>query len=158
MPVKKASKPPGYLSGQLSKALILVGLVILVTVVFLLKNQASPAKTLEDQTPEAQLDAYLGNHQPVLVFFHSTTCKSCIDMMGIVDQVYPEFNRQVGLVDVQVYDSDNEALIRRARISNIPTQVFINAKGEGNTVIGGMQPDELRTELQAIADRAPDGD
>jgi hypothetical protein len=79
-------------------------------------------------------------------------------MMGVVDQIYPEFKDQVGLVDVNVYQTWNENLLSRARITNIPTQVFINEKGEGKTLIGGMQPDELRAELHTLAEGQTRGD
>lgn len=138
--------------------LILVGIIIVITAVYFLKNHSKPQPDLAAKAPEAQLDWYLENEQPVFVFFHSTTCKSCTDMMAVVDQVYPEFKDRVGLVDVDVYASINENLLRRGRITNIPTQVFINEKGEGKTSIGGMQPDELRAELQLLAEGSINGD
>jgi thioredoxin-like negative regulator of GroEL len=113
---------------------------------------------LTTKAPEAQLNWYLENEQPVFVFFHSTTCQTCIDMMAVVDQVYPEFKDQVGLVNVDVYASWNEDLLRQARITNIPTHVFINSKGEGTTMIGGMPPEELRAQLQALAAGGNSGD
>jgi thiol-disulfide isomerase/thioredoxin len=158
MSAKKSAKSQWKPGGLLPTILIIAGLIILVAVVFLLKNQPTKVEAPVDQLPETQLDWYLENHQPVFVFFHSTTCKTCTDMMVIVDQVYPEFKDQVGLVDVNVYQSWNEELLRRAQITNIPTQVFINEKGEGKTMIGGMQPDELRAELQALAEGQINGD
>ncbi len=158
MPGKSTSKLMMKYGRFLPTILIIGGLILLVVVVFLLKNQPAKVEAPVDQLPEAQLDWYLENHQPVFVFFHSTTCKTCTDMMVTVDQVYPEFKDQVGLVDVNVYQSWNEQLLRRAQITNIPTQVFINEKGEGKTMIGGMQPDDLRAELQALAEGQINGD
>jgi thiol-disulfide isomerase/thioredoxin len=158
MPPKSYSKSHSGKTNFLPTVLMLAGIIIVVVVVFLLKNQPEPKPDLTAKTAETQLDWYLENEQPVFVFFHSTTCKTCTDMMVIVDQVYPEFKDQVGLVDVDVYASWNEDLLRRARITNIPTQVFINGKGEGKTMIGGMQPDELRAQLQALAVGGNNGD
>ena len=59
---------------------------------------------------------------------------------------------------MDVYASWNEDLLSRAQITNIPTQVFINGKGEGKTMIGGMQPEELRAQLQAMAEGGNSGD
>lgn len=145
-------------TGFLPTILILAGIFIIVTVVFLLKNKPESKLDLTAKAPEDQMNWYLENEQPVFVFFHSTTCKTCTDMMSIVDQVYPEFKDQVGLIDVDVYDSFNENLIRSAGITNIPTQVFIDGEGEGKTMIGGMQPEELRAQLQALAAGANRGD
>ena len=158
MPATTTSKSHTKHTGLLPKILILAGIVLLVAVVFLIKNQPTKEEAPADKLPETQLDWYLENSQPVFVFFHSTTCKTCTDMMVIVDQVYPEFKGQIGLVDVNVYDPLNEELLRRAKITNIPTQVFINEQGEGKTMIGGMQPDELRAELQGLVDGVSRGD
>lgn len=158
MPHKRHSKSHSKKTNLLPSILILAGIIIVVTAVFLLKNQSEPEPDLTVKAPETQLDWYLENEQPVFVFFHSTTCKSCTDMMAVVDQVYPEFKDQVGLVDVDVYASFNENLLRRGKITNIPTQVFINEKGEGKTSIGGMQPEELRAELQMLAEGGNLGD
>lgn len=158
MPAKPKKNAQRHRVGALPTIFILVGIFLLVAVVFLLKNETEPPAELSGQTPEMQLDWYLENQQPVFIFFHSTTCQTCIDMMDIVAQVYPEFDGQVGLVDVNVYEPRNERLLQRARISNIPTQVFVNQKGEGKTLIGAMQPDELRVELRALAGGASNGD
>ncbi len=158
MPPKKHSTSHSGQTNFLPTMLILAGIIIVVTVVFLLKNEPETKPDLTTKAPEGQLDWYLENEQPVFVFFHSTTCKTCTDMMAIVDQVYPEFKDQVGLVDVDVYASWNEDLLRQARITNIPTQVFINGKGEGKTMIGGMPPEELRAQLQALVAGGNSGD
>jgi thiol-disulfide isomerase/thioredoxin len=158
MTAKKSSRSKSKPAGLLPKILIIAGIVILIAAVFLLKNQPAKTEVPLDKLPETQLNWYLENHQPVFVFFHSTTCQTCIDMMGVVDQIYPKFKDHVGLVDVNVYQTWNENLLRRARITNIPTQVFINEKGEEKTMIGGMQPDELRAELQILAGAKTRGD
>jgi thiol-disulfide isomerase/thioredoxin len=90
--------------------------------------------------------------QPVFVFFHSNNCKSCLDMIAVVDQVYPDFRADVALVDVNVYDPENQGLIQRAKIFSIPTQVFIDASGQGKVTIGVMAPEDLRQQLQALAE------
>lgn len=157
MQEKKTKKTHSVQTGRLPKLLILAGIIILVVMVFVLKNKPEPAPDLAGKSAEEQLDWYLENEQPVFIFFHSTTCKTCTDMMAVVDQVYPAYKEQVGLVDVDVYATWNQDLLQRARITNIPTQIFVNGKGEGMTVIGGMQPDELSTELQALADGVDHG-
>ena len=158
MPPRKHSKSNSGKTTFLPTVLILTGIIIVAAVDFLLKNEPEPKLDLTAQAPESQLDWYLENEQPVFVFFHSTTCKTCTDMMAVVAQVYPEFKGQVGLVDVDVYAAWNEDLLRQARITNIPTQVFINGKGEGKTIIGGMPPEELRAQLQVLAEGGNSGD
>ena len=89
--------------------------------------------------------------QPTLAFFHSNNCVQCIKMMEVVEQVYPEFDDSVALVDVNVYDKRNASLLQRARIRAIPTQIFFDRTGQGMVVMGAMTPDQFREQMQALA-------
>ena len=71
-------------------------------------------------------------------------------MMGRVYQIYPEFEGSIALVDIDVYDSQNTNLLRRASIHTIPTLVFIDQKGQKKVSIGVMEEDQLRQQLQAL--------
>lgn len=104
-----------------------------------------------DGTAEEQVDYYLNQGQPVFVFFHSNDCQSCIDMMGVVDEVFPEFREVLPIVDVNVYDPVNQNLLRRAEVRSIPTQIFLGADGEGRASVGLMSPDQLREQLSLLA-------
>jgi thiol-disulfide isomerase/thioredoxin len=148
MPKKKTSSASPRLKRN---TMIIVAICALILIVlFVKKSQEKETPDLSKQTAEAQLDNHLEAGRPVFVFFHSNNCQSCIDMMGIVDQVYPEFEKQIALVDVNVYDEVNQALLQRAGINSIPTQVFINSEGQGKTIIGVMNPDQLREQLQGL--------
>ena len=63
--------------------------------------------------------------------FHSNNCKQCLTMMEVVEQVYPEFANSVALVDVNVYDERNAALLQQARIRAIPSQIDRRGTGTG---------------------------
>lgn len=104
-------------------------------------------------TPEQQLEAYLENGKAVFIFFHSDNCQSCIDMMGVVDQVYPDYQNTVPLVDVNVYDPANQNLLKRAGINTIPTQLFLDANGQGRIAMGIMSPAQLQEQLNALAEQ-----
>jgi len=150
MPVKKKNKSHPNHSGTLPKILIIAGIVLIVVVLFLFKNQPSKSAAPAGESPEAQMDQYLKDGKPIFAFYHSTDCHSCIVMMDTVAQVYPEFKDGVALVDVNVYDPQNENLLRRARINSIPTLVFIDRNGEGKVTIGVIEADALRQELTAL--------
>ncbi len=77
--------------GPLPRILILGGIIILVAVIFVLKNQSTPEPITSSVSAEEQLDQHLKEGKPSFVFFHSNNCQSCIDMIAIVDQVYPDF-------------------------------------------------------------------
>jgi len=109
------------------------------------------ATSLPDEMPDAQLERLLAAGQPTLAFFHSTDCVQCIKMMQVVEQVYPEFDDEVALVDVHVYDQRNASLLQRAGIRAIPTQIFFDQTGQGLVVMGAMDPQQFRERLQALA-------
>lgn len=111
----------------------------------------APAAAQPDELPEAQLEHLLTAGRPTLAFFHSNNCVQCIKMMGVVEQVYPEFDDSVALVDVNVYDNRNASLLQRARIQAIPTQIFFDRTGQGMVVMGAMTPDQFRERMQALA-------
>lgn len=136
-----------------AKSLLVLGVIILAGAIVLLKLQASATAQMPPvagQLPEAQLSSALAAGRPVLGFFHSNNCASCIEMIGIVNQVYPAFSREIILVDVNVYDPLNENLLRQEQIRVIPTMIFFEQSGEKQTVMGVMQPEQLRAQLSAM--------
>lgn len=101
--------------------------------------------------PETQLDQYLAAGKPTVAFFHSNDCVQCIKMIEVVDQVYPNFADKVALLDVNVYEQRNANLLRRAGVRAIPTMIFIDRTGQGQGVLGFMEPDAFRRQLQQLA-------
>ena len=114
-------------------------------------SSQAAATALPDELPETQLEQLVAAGQPTLAFFHSNNCVQCIKMMEVVEQVYPEFDDSVALVDVNVYDQRNASLLQRARIRAIPTQIFFDQTGQGMVIMGAMTPDEFREQMQTLA-------
>lgn len=137
-----------------SNLLILAGIAVLILAVILIKG--ATAKTSEpipeSLSLEAQLDKYLNDKKPTLAFYHSNNCDTCIKMIAVVEEVYPEYKDKVALIDVNVYDETNKSLLQRVGIRYIPTQIFINAAGEENVLVGLMTADELRLQLQLLVE------
>jgi len=106
---------------------------------------------LSGELPEAQLERLLTAGQPTLAFFHSNNCVQCIKMMEVVEQVHPEFDSSVALVDVDVYDKANSRLLQRAQIRAIPTQIFFDRTGQGKMIMGAMTPDQFREQMRTLA-------
>ena len=140
-----------------SQIVILVGVAVLVVILVTAKGQPSGSVSPQGplaavpEAPEAALDRAVAANQPTLAFFHSLTCDPCIEMTAIVEAVYPEFKGEITLVDVNVYDDRNAALLQRARIITIPTLVLIDRNGEGEWFPGVMDGPQLRQRLQALA-------
>lgn len=146
---KARHKKPNY-----AQLMIVTGMIILAGVVLLLKIQkpaTAETQPSSGQTPEIQLTNALKAGKPTLGFFHSDNCDSCIQMMEIVAQVYQMYSERVVLVDVNVYDQQNVALLRQEQIRVIPTLIFFNERGQKQTVLGVIPPDQLRAQLNAIA-------
>ncbi|MCU0522908.1 MAG: thioredoxin family protein, partial [Anaerolineae bacterium] len=103
------------------------------------------------ELPQDHLERMLDGGVPTFVFFHSTTCAQCVEMTGIVDQVYPDFASQVALVDVDVYDDRNQLLLNTAGIRVIPTLIFFDGAGEAQGSTGVMPAEQLREVLSYLA-------
>ncbi len=147
-------KPKHRHLSRLPQFLIIGGVVLLSTILLTLKLDKTPtaaSPTLTRDLPEVQLERALQAGQPTLAFFHSTTCAKCIQMMGIVGQVRPEFSDSITLVDVDVYDDRNTQLIQQARVQYIPTLIFYDRSGKEQVHVGVMEAEQLRQTLAALA-------
>jgi thiol-disulfide isomerase/thioredoxin len=134
--------------------LIVVGLVIAVTIILVVKREPQVEAMVVEQpaTPPATLYKYaIVNGEPTLAFFHSNTCDSCLQMIDIVNEIYPEFDGQVVLVDVNVYDPQNEFLISMVGVDFIPTLVFYDRAREEQVHVGVMDGGDLRKKLVEIS-------
>lgn len=142
---RKKSRTPQFL--------IVGGVILLIAMILIFKqdrnSSASPAAST-DELPAAQLEGALAENRPTLAFFHSTTCQQCIVMMDTVSQVYPEFSTTVVLVDVNVYDENNNALLQKVGLQYIPTLIFYDRTGKGQVSVGVLEADQLRQRLVAL--------
>jgi thioredoxin-like negative regulator of GroEL len=134
---------------------MLVGLLLVVVVILTIKgrlaSQTADTPVAPGDTPTAQLAQVRAAGQPALVFFHSTVCESCVYMSETIADVWPAYRDQVALVDVNVYDQQNAALLQAEQIRVIPTMVFIDVTGARHVEIGPMQPEVLQQRLTALA-------
>lgn len=136
---------------QTTTLLIVGGLALLLIAVFAFKNSGStsaPTSSLE-----AQLDQALKDGRPTFVFLHSLDCIPCKEMMSVVADVYPEFQDSIVLVDVDVYDQNNQNILRRERLQSIPTLVFYDSQGTRRTFIGVMPADQFRAVMTQLAQK-----
>lgn len=135
----------------LARGLILAGLLVVAVMLLIIKEKPQAAAT-PNELPEAQLAGALAAKKPVLAFYHSNNCQSCVEMIDIVNQVIPDFASSVVLVDINVYDQQNAALLQKARIQYIPTLIFYDTTGQNETQVGVMQAPELREKLASISE------
>ena len=55
------------------------------------------------------------------------------------------------LVDIDVYDPINEPLLDKVGLQYIPTLIFFDNQGQGETYVGVMHAGELRERLATLA-------
>jgi len=153
MPTPK-SKRHRHKPSRLPQFLIIGGVILLFFMILVFKQDRNPSATpvaSAGELPAAQLDRALQAGQPTLAFFHSNNCHQCIVMVETVSKVYPEFSASVALVDVNVYDENNAALLERVGLQYIPTLIFYDHTGKGQVSVGVMEAEQLRQTLAALA-------
>jgi thiol:disulfide interchange protein len=134
---------------QPSTLLVFAGIVLLVLAVMTIKNgNQAPAAPI---SLEEQYEQALQEKQPTFVFLHSLDCIPCKAMMEVVAEVQPEFEGQVVLIDVDVYQESNINIMRREGLQMIPTLVFYDRQGQRQVQVGVLQADQLRVVLQGIS-------
>jgi thiol:disulfide interchange protein len=146
---KKYEKKNRHIQKNPPTFLILAGIVLLLIVIFAFKNGDTPS--VSAVSLETQLDQALSDGRPTFVFLHSTDCIPCKAMMKTVADVYPEYQESVTLIDVDIYDQQNQNILRRERLQSIPTLVFYDAQGIRQVYIGAMQPDHFRDVMTQLA-------
>ncbi len=116
----------------------------------LVPSQANEKAVIEESLEE-RLDQLILAKTPVFAFFHSNNCQLCLEMIDIVKEVYPDYQGEIELIDINVYDELNKNLLVRANIHSIPTQIFFNESGEKFQSIGLMSAEQLRDSLDKLA-------
>ena len=161
------AKPNWFLT-----VLVIASIAVVILGIVLLKDRQEPAVALsaaqgssqaavsgpaavngpfKPTSPADQLNQALTTGKPTLVFMHSTTCQSCIDMMKVVDKVYPEFAGQIALVDVDVNDNANGPVMELLGLRYIPTVVVFDSQGQKSQNVGAMKADAFRSFLRQRA-------
>jgi thiol:disulfide interchange protein len=128
-----------------STFVVLAGIVLLLIVIFAFKS--GDTSSVSAASLETQLDQALSDGRPTFVFLHSMDCIPCKAMMKTVADVYPEYQDSVVLIDVDIYDQQNQNILRRERLQSIPTLVFYDSQGIRQVYIGAMQPNQFRDTL-----------
>lgn len=134
---------------QLPALWVLAGIALLLIAIFTIKNDDT--SSVSAVSLETQLDQALSEGRPTFVFLHSLDCIPCKEMMGVVADVYPDFQGSVMLIDVDIYKQGNENIMRREQLQSIPTLVFYDSTGKRQMFIGAMSPDKFRNTLTQLA-------
>ena len=85
-----------------------------------------------------------------MILFHSTNCKPCKIMDGLVEKVRPDYEPSVFFIHVITNDRSNSGLVQQAGIRLIPTSFFVQGSGTGKRFVGALEEDALRDELDQL--------
>ena len=101
-------------------------------------------------SPAAQIDWIARNQKPAMILFHSTTCKACKIMDGLVEKVRTDYEPRVFFIHVITNNRSNSGLVQQAGIRLIPTSFFVQGSGTGKRFVGALEEDALRAELDQL--------
>lgn len=142
-------------SKNLQNWLILGAVILVVILTALVKTLTAEKSTLAMEPPEQVLDRLEANGKPALVFFHSPDCRSCLQVQGSLDEVYPEFADRVTLLSLDVLEFINDALVKRTGVHTTPTLLFRDANGNEQVFSGEISVEDLRQRLSALVGGTP---
>jgi thioredoxin 1 len=127
-------------------------------------NPASPLKTnmvgntvvqLTNETFKKMVFNYDKNkewifegNKPAIIDFYADWCPPCRQLSPLVEEIAKEYS---GRIDVYKVDTDKETTLAQALgITNLPTLLFIPAKGKPQVTMGAIPKDSLVKAINEI--------
>ena len=142
-------------SKNLRNWLILAAVILVVALTALVKTMTVVKNTVPVEPPEQVLERLKVNGKPALVFFHSPDCRSCLQVQGSLDEVYPEFSDQVTLLSLDVLEDSNDVLVKRTGVHTTPTLLFVDANGNEQVFSGEISAEDLQQRLSTLVGGTP---
>lgn len=134
---------------------IVLGVLVLVLLTAVVKTLAADWLTAKLTQPEQQLATYKEERLPVVVFFHSPDCLSCLEVKKNLKVVYPSFENSIGLIDVDVTRKISRSLVERLGLMTTPTLLFVSADGEEELFVGEISQAELTNRFSMLSGGTP---
>lgn len=126
-------------------------------------NPASPLKTnttdsvvpMTNETFKKMIFNYEVNKdwkfegsKPAIIDFYADWCPPCRQLSPLVEEIAKEY---AGKIDVYKVDTDKETTLAQALgITNLPTLLFIPAKGKPQTTMGALPKESLVKAINEI--------
>ena len=99
-------------------------------------------------TTENFEEEVLKSELPVLVDFYADWCGPCKMMAPIVENIAREYDGKLKVGKCNI--DDNMQMAQRYRVASIPTFMVFKGGEAVETLIGGMQEDDLCDKLDAL--------
>jgi len=135
--------------------MLILGAVLLLIAAVLTVKYTLPGAESGSRSAQEKLDDLMSEGKPVMVFFYSDACRSCQELKAVMNEVYPDFQNSVALVEVNVYEEENQELVEQTGVQITPTTLFIDASGHKLLVPETMTAEELRARLAVLAGGQP---
>ena len=90
---------------------------------------------------------------PEGIKFASPMCYECQELEKVFEEVFPKYNKDITLKQINVTQKDNETktLIKTYEVKLVPTTVFKDANGKTlRRIEGTMQPQVLENYLKEL--------
>lgn len=141
---------------QTRRTWVIVAAVLLVVVLTALgKTLGADWISARITPPDVQLLTFQDSGKPVVVFFRSPDCLSCLAVRKNLDAVYPAYKDLVELIDVDVTRKNSRVLVERLGLMTTPTLLFVNSSGEEDLFVGEISQAELTLRLDDLSGGAP---
>jgi thioredoxin len=86
--------------------------------------------------------------RPAIIDFYADWCPPCRQLSPLVEEIAKEYS---GRIDVYKVDTDKETTLAQALgITNLPTLLFIPAKGKPQTTMGALPKESLVKAINEI--------
>ncbi len=87
-------------------------------------------------------------NKPAIIDFYADWCPPCRQLSPLVEEIAKEYS---GKIDVYKVDTDKETTLAQALgITNLPTLLFIPAKGKPQMTMGALPKDSLVKAINEI--------
>jgi len=97
---------------------------------------------------EANKEWKFEGSRPAIIDFYADWCPPCRQLSPLVEEIAKEYS---GRIDVYKVDTDKEtALAQALGITNLPTLLFIPAKGKPQTTMGALPKESLVKAINEI--------
>ena len=97
---------------------------------------------------EVNKDWKFEGSKPAIIDFYADWCPPCRQLSPLVEEIAKEY---AGKIDVYKVDTDKETTLAQAiGITNLPTLLFIPAKGKPQTTMGALPKESLVKAINEI--------
>lgn len=109
--------------------------------------------TLSQNFPQAGIEAYATNNLPKVYKFSSSMCIDCQTLEKQLKDIIPNYKDKIDFISFKVDNPTKEvkAMIKKYKITLVPTMVFIDKTGKEILKVEGLiEESQLKEKLQGL--------